>query len=68
MPIVLKIEILMDDAGKVSVTGPIDNRMLAYGLLELAKEVVYENFKSKQQRIVAPTSESIQAFSEGKKM
>lgn len=37
MPIIAKLEVLLDDTGKVTVNGPIDNRLLCFGLLEVAK-------------------------------
>jgi hypothetical protein len=41
----------MDQSGHVSVSGPLENKVLMYGLLELAKEVVQAyNANVKQQR------------------
>jgi hypothetical protein len=55
--IVAQLSITMDDQGQLSVTGPIDNKMLAYGMLELAKEVVCERGKEAERRIkLAPAS------------
>lgn len=34
------IQIQMDAAGHVSVSGPLENKVLMYGLLEIAREVV----------------------------
>lgn len=46
-PIILKIVGIQDDAGQmaVSVEGPIDNQLLCYGLLEIAKNLVTERHK-----------------------
>jgi hypothetical protein len=45
-PIVLSIIFTPD--GKVSVNGPIMERVLCYGLLEIAKEIIYD-FKNSQK-------------------
>lgn len=42
------IQISMDAAGHVSVSGPLENKVLMYGLLELAKEVIVEYNLNKQ--------------------
>jgi len=35
-----QIVIKLDDAGKLSVTGPLDQKILCYGLLEAARDIV----------------------------
>ena len=40
MPIVAQLAITMDDAGQINVNGPIENRVLCYGLLEMAKDAI----------------------------
>lgn len=40
--------------GQVRVDGPIDNRVICLGLLELAKEALAKHEQSKQNRIVQP--------------
>ena len=55
--VVAQLVITMDSSGQLSITGPIDNKMLAYGMLEIAKEVVCEHGKKAQQRIqLAPAA------------
>jgi hypothetical protein len=55
--VVAQLAIILDDRGQLSVTGPIDNKMLAYGMLELAKDVIYERGKEAERRIkLAPAS------------
>jgi hypothetical protein len=39
-PPVVEIRIAMDGGGNVSITGPLENKILMYGLLETAKEIV----------------------------
>jgi len=36
----VKLEIVADDAGNVYLTGPLQNKVLCLGLLEMAKDVV----------------------------
>ena len=55
-----KLAITLSPNGQVSVTGPIDNAMLCYGLLEVAKDVVRTHVQKKAEsgivipRIVMP--------------
>ena len=55
-----KLTITLSPNGQVSVTGPIDNAMLCYGLLEVAKDVVRTHVQKKAEsgivipRIVMP--------------
>jgi hypothetical protein len=36
----MEIVITMDEAGRVSVNGPLENKILCFGLLEVAKEAI----------------------------
>lgn len=49
----MKVQLLieMDERSQVSVSGPINNKMLCYGLLAIAHEVVKE-FNDKQSALV----------------
>lgn len=38
--VVAQLVIIMHDDGSVAVNGPIENKLLAYGLLEIAKDTV----------------------------
>ena len=51
---VAKIEIVLMDTGQVSVSGAIENKLLAYGLLEAAREAVADFHKNQDKKIVAP--------------
>lgn len=55
MPIVAKLEITVDDAGRIDVNGPIQNRLLCYGLLAIAHDSIDEAFQESRQRIQVPT-------------
>lgn len=53
--IIATLTITMTDAGEVGVVGPIENQVLCYGLLEVARDIVLDHSKKKaEQRIVAP--------------
>lgn len=54
MAIVATVTITLDDAGNVAVNGPIDNRLLCYGLLEVAKDTVTKHCEQMNNRIVQP--------------
>lgn len=40
--------------GQVGVSGPIDNRTMAYGMLEAARDAIYDYGKQQENRIVQP--------------
>jgi hypothetical protein len=42
--------------GGLSVSGPVDDAVAAYGLLELAKQLVAEHQRQIQQRRVVPAA------------
>lgn len=48
----LEMKILLDDAGQIQVTGPIDNKLVSFGLLELAKEAIAKHNEQREQRRV----------------
>jgi len=54
MTVIAKIEIVMTDNGQIAVNGSIENKLLAYGLLEAAREAVSEFHKNQDKKIVAP--------------
>lgn len=37
---VVEMKIVMNESGEVNVTGPLENKVFCYGLLELAKEAI----------------------------
>lgn len=43
--------------GQVSVSGPIDNKTMAYGMLAAAKDAIYDYGKQQENRVqlAAPT-------------
>jgi len=48
-----ELKITMLKSGQVTVTGPIENKILAYGLMEMAKDIILEHNKA-QARLVQP--------------
>jgi uncharacterized protein YfeS len=55
----IKLTITMDQAtGQIKVDGPIDNAILAFGLLEIARQAVQSHHaqKASQQRIIPMTA------------
>lgn len=48
---VATLTITMNDQGGLSVTGPIENKLLCYGLLEAARDVICSH---KATQITAP--------------
>lgn len=54
--IVAKIEITMDDQGKVQVATNLDTRIIAFGMLELGKQVLAEKLgkETVARKIVFP--------------
>ena len=49
-----KLTITLSPNGGVSVNGPIDNAMLCYGLLEVAKDVVRMHVQKKAESGITP--------------
>lgn len=52
----MDLVIHIDDRGQVSLTGPIDNKLVCYGLLEVAKEIVADHHRQQQARLVQPST------------
>ena len=59
----ITLTIIMDEQGRISVNGPIDNKLLAYGLLEVAHEVVYDfSRQTEQQKIQLASVDALAAL------
>ncbi len=50
-----KLEIIMSPDGRVGVNGPLDNKVLCLGLLELAKDIVIK-YEHKMIQVASPDS------------
>lgn len=49
----IQLTVTMDETGKVNVNGPIQNALLCFGLLEMAK-VAINNFAQQNEQRVQP--------------
>ncbi|HEX7796719.1 MAG TPA: hypothetical protein VF456_20295 [Vicinamibacterales bacterium] len=56
--IVARIEITLDSANQLKVTGQFDSLVTAYGLLEMAKGTIQKQTEQ-QQRIAAPDATAL---------
>lgn len=54
-----QLVITIAEGGKINVTGPIDDPILAYGMLEVARDVIRDYNAEQQQRIVRPDARSL---------
>ena len=52
----MQLLITVTKQGQVNVKGPIDNKLVAYGLLELAKEAVAQYHASKANGSIVPAT------------
>lgn len=55
MPDAATITIILSDQGLVSVNGPLENKLLMFGLLEIAKETVIDHNHKRQSGIIPAT-------------
>ena len=51
----LKIEIILTDEGRVMFAGPIDNKVMCYGLLEAARDIIQGHKVSESRVQLAPS-------------
>lgn len=56
----LTLTITLSESGQVSVNGPLDQLMLCYGMLELAKDVIKAHQASKA--VAVPSNGDVVAF------
>lgn len=62
MATVAQLTIAIDDAGRVSVNGPIENTMFCYGLLEVAKDTIRNHALERQRTVQPPAAADVVAF------
>ena len=48
----LEVRILVNDEGGLSVQGPIDNKLMIIGILEVAKDAVYTYHREQKDKKV----------------
>lgn len=56
------LTITLTESGQVSVNGPLDQLMLCYGMLELAKDVVRAHQATKTKAVAVPSNGDVLAF------
>lgn len=54
----LSLTIDVDDAGRVSVQGPLENQLVCYGLLEVARDAIQAHVAAQMSAKVKPASPS----------
>lgn len=54
MPV--QIIITFDESGALNVNGPIDNRMLCYGMLDMARDIIAERARKAAENLVQPAT------------
>lgn len=52
----VELKIMMDEAGNVGVSGPIENLILCYGLLEIGKQSIQKHHEANANRLVQPAN------------
>lgn len=57
------LTITINEQGQLNVSGPINNKLLAYGMLELAKECVAEHHRQQASGIVMPEPGDVRLMS-----
>lgn len=60
--IVAELKITIDDKGAVAVSGPIDQTLFCYGLLEIAKDTVRAHNAESAKKIQKPGFGDLVAF------
>jgi hypothetical protein len=50
------------ETNQVTVSGPIQNRLLAYAMLKLAEKAIDENYQKATQQAIVPARENGQRF------
>lgn len=51
----VELKIVINEAGQVGISGPIENKMLCYGLLEIAREIIYTH-NEQNKKLVQPAT------------
>lgn len=52
----IQLVITMNEQGQIGVSGPIDNQVLSYGLLEIAKITIANRAREAGERLVQPAA------------
>lgn len=54
----VELRIIITAEGKVEVTGPLDDQLTCYGLLEIARDVVHANAAQRARSAIVPANSS----------
>lgn len=54
----MALTITVDDAGQVSVQGPLENQLVCYGLLEVARDAIQAHVAAQMAAKIKPASQS----------
>ena len=52
----IELRVTMDPGGSVQVTGPVDNKMACYAMLEMARDAIHDHHAAKANKIVPATN------------
>jgi hypothetical protein len=52
MNVVAQLVITLDESGNVGINGPLENRLLCFGMMEMAKDGINKKHDADQKRIV----------------
>jgi hypothetical protein len=65
--VIAQVTVTMTADGKVNVNGPMENKILCYGLLEMAKEVIvaFNAAQEKRVQLAPPGSAQFLKSAEG---
>jgi hypothetical protein len=56
---IAELLITLEDTGQIKVEGCLEQKLLAYGLLSVAKDVVNEYSQNLQKRVVVPSAQEV---------
>lgn len=52
----IELKIVVGDDGRMQVSGPLDNPVQCYGLLEMAKDTIRAHMQSQANRTIVPAN------------
>jgi len=61
----IQLVITLDEKGQLNVTGPIQQTVICFGILERAKDVIRKAADQAQPAIVAPTNGDVLTINRG---
>lgn len=52
----VELKITLNDNGQIQVTGPIDDPIVSYGLLGVARDIIAKRHQSKSENRIVPAT------------